>query len=235
MPAPPMIQETDYSGESDADLLTLISWRKEGGDIARQAWGELYSRYFRSLSLICLKKYGNQLGVHGVEDLVSETFIQVFNGGADKFHTKETDPKKQRNHIGAWLGVIAHRLFLQRLRDRQRLAMFQFEDGFDPKASTPAPKELDFDFPVNEEPISPERIEQSKRLQTVLDGLKGEERIILLTRFDNYQPSGGKQQFREGDLDQLVNDLGLTKDNIRQIVHRTFKKARNQLLGEVQE
>ncbi len=79
--------------------------------------------------------------------------------------------------------------------------------------------------------MSPERIEQCNRLQAVLDSLNDRERLILMTRFDNYEPAGGKQQFREDDLKHLMNDLGLTKDNIRQILNRTFQKVKKQLLS----
>jgi RNA polymerase sigma factor (sigma-70 family) len=216
------IMETDCSQESDVDLLTLISWRKEDNDGARRAFGEFYSRYFKLLTCICMRKYRKQIGDHEIEDLVNTTFLRVFESAATKFKTSETDFTKLRHHIGAWLGKIAHNLFRMQLRGKN-LSVVLFENDFDPPTT-------DFDPTLTEEDeISPEYVALCKRLQKVLDALTDQERDILLTRFENYHGSGGKEQFRSDDLERLANDWELTKDHVRQIYHRTFQKVKKQL------
>jgi len=223
------IQKIDCNSESDADLLTLISWREEDENEARRALGEFYNRHFKLLAWGCMKKYGRQIGEQGVEDLVNDTFMKVFKTAASKFKTDEKDPKKLQHLIGAWLGGIAYNLFIERLQKRKRLPEFQVEDDFDPHDEDGfIPEDIDF-VPLDENPMPPERIEQYKRLRPVLDGLIDRERIILLTRFKNYHFSDGKQQFHPDDLERLTNDLELTKDHVRQIFNRTLQKVKKQL------
>lgn len=210
-----MVQETDFENESDADLLTLISWRQDDGEAARAAWREFYNRYFKLLAHICMKRYERQIGQQGVNDLVNDTFLRVFDGGADTFKTDETDPQKLRHHVGAWLGAIALNIFRARRRGEKRLPMVQLED---------------FEFPVEEStPLSEERSEQCERLKDVMESLQPRERDILLARFANYHRSKGKQQFEPHVLERLAMDWKITKDNVRQIYSRTMRKIKEQL------
>lgn len=207
--------ETDLSEESDADLLTLISWRQEDGDAARAAWREFYSRYFKLLAHICMNRFAAQIGEQDVNDLVTDTFLRVFDGGADTFKTRENDPQKLRHHIGAWLGQIALNIFRVRLRGEKRLPTVQPED---------------LDFPVDTPtPLSDERAAQCERLREVLQNLQPRERDILLARFANYHRSGGKQQFEPHVLERLAKDWGITKDNVRQVYSRTMRNVKEQL------
>lgn len=215
MQEPAKVQETDFTEESDVDLLTLISWREEDGDAARAAWGEFYRRYFKLLAHICMVRFGQKLGEHDVENLVNDTFLRVFDGGADTFKIDETDPEKLRHLIGAWLSQIALNIFRARLRGEKRLPLVQVEE---------------FEFPVEESPpLSDERAEQCERLKEVLENLKPRERDILLARFANYHRSTGKQQFESHVLERLSKEWKITKDNVRQIYSRTMRKVQEQL------
>ena len=215
LPEPAKVQETDLSVESDADLLTLISWREEDGRVARVAWREFYSRYFKLLAHICMQRFVGKIGEQGVNDLVNDTFLRVFDGGADTFKTEESDPQKLRHQIGAWLGQIALNIFRSRLRGEKRLPTIQPED---------------LEFPVEvTAPLSDERAEQCERLREVMQNLQPRERDILLARFANYHRSGGKQQFESHVLERLAKDWRITKDNVRQIYSRTMRKVKDQL------
>ena len=214
MQEPAKVQETDFGNESDADLLTLISWREDDGEAARAAWRAFYDRYFKLLAHICMKRYAQQIGEQGVNDLVNDTFLRVFDGGADTFKTEETDPEKLRHQIGAWLGAIALNIFRARLRGEQRLPMVQVEEiEFRTEESTP---------------LSDERAEQCERLKEVLENLQPRERDILLARYANYHRSKGKQQFEPHVLERLSKDWKITKDNVRQIYSRTMRKVEEQ-------
>ncbi|MDA7978969.1 MAG: sigma-70 family RNA polymerase sigma factor [Pirellulales bacterium] len=215
MQEPAKVQETDFTEESDADLLTLISWREEDGEAARAAWREFYDRYFKLLAYICMKRFASQIGDQGVNDLVNDTSLRVFDGGTDTFKTDETDPEKLRHLIGAWLSQIALNIFRARLRGEKRLPLVQVEE---------------FEFPIEESPpLSGERAEQCEQLKEVLEDLKPRERDILLARCANYHRSKGKQQFESHVLERLAKDWRITKDNVRQIYSRTMRKVEEQL------
>jgi RNA polymerase sigma factor (sigma-70 family) len=215
LPEPAKVQEADLSKESDADLLTLISWREEDVEGARAAWRDFYGRYFKLLAHICMKRFAQQIGVQGVNDLVNDTFLRVFDGGADTFKTEETDPQKLRHLIGAWLGQIALNIFRGRLRGEKRLPTVQVEE---------------FEFPIKDPtPLSDERADQCERLQEVLQSLQPRERDVLLARFANYHRSGGKQQFEPHVLERLARDWRITKDNVRQIYSRSMRKVKEKL------
>ena len=215
MPQAAKPQELDLSDESDADLLTMVSWREDDEEAALAAWGEFYRRYFDLLTLICLKAYQRQIGEAGVEDLVNDTFLRVWTHGAATFRTAETDPGKLRKLIGVWLGEIARNLLLIQLRGRNRLPEIAFDE------TEHACEEAT--------PLSEERRQQCEQLREALDGLSERERDVLMARFSNYHRSGGKQQFDPEVLADLAEKWQITKDSIRQVLCRTLKRIRSQL------
>lgn len=215
LPQAAKTQETDFSRDSDADLLTLISWRDDDEEAACAAWGEFYRRYFKLVSVICLKAYNRQIGESGVEDLVNDTFLRVYTHGAATFRTSETDNERIRKLVGVWLGEIAKRLFLMQLRGRKELPEVAFDET--EHACQEATE------------LSEERREQCERLRKILDGLNERERDVLMARFSNYHRSGGKQQFDSEVLADLAEKLQITKDGVRQILCRTLKKVKVQI------
>ena len=208
-------QETDLSNESDADLLTYISWRDEHEEAALAAWGEFYLRHFDLLTVICLKAYQPQIGEAGVEDLVNDAFLRVLTHGAATFKTSENDPDKIRKLVGVWLSKIAKNLFLMHLRGKKKMPEVTFEETEHECEETT--------------PLSEERLKQCEQLRVVLDSLKERERDVLMARFSNYHRSGGKQQFDPEVLADLAEKLQITKDAVRQILCRTLKKIKEQL------
>ncbi len=53
LPIAEKIEKTDIiDRESDADLLTYISWRHESEDEARRAFGVFYERYFKQVAYL---------------------------------------------------------------------------------------------------------------------------------------------------------------------------------------
>lgn len=209
-------QKTAFDGETDADLLTMIGWRQEDEPGARQAWAEFYNRHFNFLAAACLDAYRKQIGDTGVEDLVNETFLQVFLHGAETFRTDESDPDTIRKLVRAWLCKVAHNLFLMERRGCQKRKVTAFEDidliPFDPRPE-----------------LSPERVANCARVREVLDSLTERERDVLFSRFWNYDPDGGKQSFSSEILADLVERWDTTEENIRQILCRALKKVKDQL------
>ena len=209
------MQTIDFANETDADLITLISWREDDADAAYQALGEFYGRYYDTLMFSCRKKLKSKIGDQGVEDLVHDVFIQIYEGAAKTFKTKEADPKRLRHQIWAWLDKIAFNLFLMILREKKRMR------------EIPITK---FDFPSEEpSPISAERAKQCEKLRHVVEGLSPREQDILLTKFANYEPSLKQQHFHPADLEQLAKDWDILPDHVRQILFRAIQKIKDRL------
>jgi len=215
LPQAAKTQETDLSNESDADLLTFISWRHDEEEAALAAWGEFYLRHFKLLTAICLKAYQPQIGEAGVEDLVNDTFLRVLTHGAATFKTSENNPDKLRKLIGVWLGRIANNLFLMQLRSQEKIPEVAFDE------TEHACEEAT--------PLSEGRRRQCEQLRGVLDSLKERERDVLMARFSNYHRSDRKQQFDPEVLADLAEKYQVTKDTVRQILCRTMKKVKEQL------
>lgn len=209
------IQETDFSKDTDADLLTLISWREEDGEGARKAWGEFYTRHFDFLSAVCLKSYGVRLGSEDVKDLVNDTFLRVFTHGADSFRTDDADADNVRKLVRVWLCQIAKTLFLMRIRGRKRLPEVGFEES----------ENASIEFT----PLSPEREVQCERVRELLAQLPEREFDVLMARLSNYHRNAGKQQFDSELLTDLAERWQVTKDYVRQILSRTLRKIKDQL------
>ncbi len=212
----PEIQTTDFSKDTDADLLTMISWKQEDDDGAREAWGEFYRRHFTFLSFVCLKFYGRQLGDAGVEDLVNETFLHVFAKAAQGFRPgDDSDAQVNRRHVESWLRTVAHNVFLMDLRGRRR----------DPNTML-----YDIDVAMPTAPtMSAEREEQCQRVREVIESLPERERDVLFARFWNYDRAGGKQTFAPEVLADLIDRWETTDANIRKILSRTLKKIKERL------
>jgi RNA polymerase sigma factor (sigma-70 family) len=208
--------EADFSKETDADLLTMISWRPDDESAARDAWAEFYRRHFKFLSVVCLRAYSHQLGSAGVEDLVSDTFLQVYAHGAETFRTGETDQDTIRKLVRAWLRTIAHNLFLMERRGRKRRRETVF-DEIDVGAPAPAPR------------MSPARAADCEQVREVLDSLSERERDVLFARFWNYDMAAGKQSFASAVLADLVDRWNTTDANIRQILSRALNKIKDRL------
>lgn len=209
---------TDFSKDTDADLLTLISWRGENESAAREAWGEFYRRHFKFLSVVCLRAYGIQIGYAGVEDLVNDLFLQVFAHGADTFRTSESDREIIRKLIRSWLRTVAHNLFLmdRRGRKRRREAAFDEVDVGTPNRTAPT--------------MSADRAANCARVREVIESLSERERDVLFARFWNYDITADKQSFASDVLADLVETWKTTDANVRQILCRTLKKIEDRLV-----
>jgi RNA polymerase sigma factor (sigma-70 family) len=209
------IQEPDFIKDTDADLLTLISWREEDEEGARRAWGEFYTRHFNFLSAVCLKSYGNRLGADGVQDLVNDTFLRVFTHGAHNFRTDQPEADYVRKLVRVWLCKIANSLFLMELRGRKRLPEVVFEES----------EHAAIEFT----PLSLERETQCERVRELLAQLPEREYDVLMARLSNYHRNEGKQQFDPEVLSDLAERWQVTKDNVRQILSRSLRKIKDQL------
>ena len=204
--------ETDFTNDTDADLLTMASWQATDGEAARKAWGEFYLRHFNFLGAVCMR-YKKSIGIQGVEDLVNETFIRVFTHGAETFATSEDDPVQIRKQVRKWLRVIAHRQFLMNLRGRDDLAEQLF-----------AEVEVSSRAPISQ---SEETRVLCEKARAVVETLSDRELDVLFARFWNYDITAKKKQTFDPDvLADLQVRWETTDANIRKILSRTLTKIR---------
>lgn len=204
--------ETEFTNDTDADLLTMVSWQATDEEAARDAWGEFYDRHFKFLAAACLRAYANSIGEHGVEDLVNDTFVRVFTHGAETFATSESDPTQIRRQVRKWLRTIAHRLFLMGIRGRDDITEKLFAEI---EVHNPSPTTF-----------SSERKAQCTKVRDIVETLADRELDVLFARFWNYDKTAEKQTFDPEVLADLQERWETTDANIRKILSRTLGKIK---------
>ena len=209
---------TDFSNDTDADLLTIISWKGEDEYAAREALGELYRRNAPYLTAVCLRAYRRSIGDDAVHDLVSDTFLRVFRHAAAAFEpSDETDAENIRKHVRAWLGTITYNLFLMKLRGATEQSTKLIDGNKCGRIPNPV------QFPS-------ENLCKYDEIRNVIENeLTARERDVLYARLWNYDVNAEKQMFDPDVLADLVEQWGTTNANIRQILSRTLRKIRDHL------
>jgi RNA polymerase sigma factor (sigma-70 family) len=213
----------DLSRHPDGRLLALMSGQGAGAQTAREAWAEFYRRHAGYLYAVCLRAYGRLLGGEpGVEGLVSDAFLAVFQRGAATFKPGGSgNPDAARRHVRAWLGQIARRLVLVRLRQRR----LQPEDLVDavgcrvfPSRTAPQPRAGD---------------ELVLRVRRAMEAVLTErERDLVATRMQFYDPEETQQRLTPEVLADLAQRWQTTPENLRQSYHRALGKIRKTLESE---
>jgi RNA polymerase sigma factor (sigma-70 family) len=206
----------DLSRDADDILLAVIA-RREDQTAAREAWAEFYRRHVRYVYAVCLRAYCRLLGGEaGVEALVSDTFLAVFQRGASTFRSSgSNDPEVMRKHVRAWLGQIARRLALLHLR-RERARPEDLAGAVRWRSV----------LPRSEEPPGAAG-EDVRRVRHAMETVLSErERDVLCTRMQFYDPEKAQQRLESQTLRDLANRWQTTPDNIRQVYHRAIAKIR---------
>ena len=204
----------DLATASDGHLLWLMG-RKEDTDLARAAWGAFYSRHVTFLYGVCSRAYARQLGTHGVEDLVAETFRRVYTHGALTYQSDVLEGSEVQLHrVQSWLTTIAQRLACDILGGcRLERIHFEQEEWQEVPAKT--------DEPVSEITADVCRVMQST--------LTDREEDVLRTTYHWYDPTKEHQKLPEAVLSSLAKRWNTTPDNIRQIRSRALRKLKDAL------
>jgi RNA polymerase sigma factor (sigma-70 family) len=200
--------------QSDADLLLLMSMRREEPCAARAAWEAFYLRHGRYVWVVCRRAYGDLLG-GDVDDLVIETFRRAYeraesfnDGGLD-------DPERLTLRTRAWLGRIAQRLFQTLMRTRRLASVSRLE--------------LDHWQNIAPEEEAPRDEKRIRRVRRALEQLTPREQLVLRTTMQWYQPDKANQRMPDDVVADLAGTLDTTAENLRQIRRRALKKLRQML------
>ncbi len=203
----------NFSEDSDYDLLEIMTWKDSDPIAAKEAWAEFYHRHVKYLYYVLLKSIKGLCKHELAEDLTSETLLRVFERGAVTFkRSKEEDPDKIRRHVRAWIGKIAHNLKCEVFRGR---SFNEIKVPFDNIE----------DISNNEVTSYSQRNEELYHLfETVLDERK---KGILRVIFMYYDPTKPNQKLPDDVLDDISQQWGITRVNIRQIKSRALKKIKD--------
>lgn len=200
----------DLRQESDEDLLIYMSMREDDPAVARAAWAEFFQRHREYLYRLCRKLSKGVLDEAGAKDLVQDTFIRAYHRAGTFNGEGIKDPDRLRRRTRAWLGRIAHRIFLDMLRGRDGLREVPLEEN------DPGPEP---------EPIQSSGTSTSRQLlNEAIDSLSEREQIVLRTTYQYYEPGKKNQHLPHDVVEDLAKTLQTTPENLRQIKRRALRK-----------
>jgi len=209
----------DGSEPSDDVLLARISDKSDESS-CRAAWGTFYERHAEYLYGVCMRAYRTILGETGVEDLVAETFLKVYDKGAASYEPAEDgDADYRRQRVRAWLGTSAKNLVRDILRGRKRLPMshLEHEEWQD----------------VPEHDGCPQSKSAEKVCRVMEEVLSERERDVLRVTFHWHNPAKDHQKLPDEAVEELARLWNLKPDNIRQIRKRALQKLKAALPPDV--
>jgi RNA polymerase sigma factor (sigma-70 family) len=202
--------------DTDADLLTYMSWRASDPQSARAAGGAFYDRHIRYVYGVCLRaarKYF--MDATCAEDLAAETFSRVYERAGTFNNGGITDPVGLRLRVRAWIGAIAKNVVMDALRGRQ-VAPEQHLDSdawYEQPAGIPAADSADVAL-------------VRRAMEEMLDD---REREVIRVTFLAYKPGAIQQRLSNVETAELAQALQTTPDNLRKIRRNAMHKIREYL------
>ena len=97
----------DVRDDSDEDLLVYVGWKAEHPELASAACDEFYRRHLKYVYAVIDRAYGSELGKEGVMDMVTDTFLRVYERAHTYQPCGEKDQGRQRRNALAWVSTIA--------------------------------------------------------------------------------------------------------------------------------
>lgn len=181
---------------------------------AQLAWAEFFERHWRYLLGVCRGSYGLSLGDLGVEDLVKDTFIRVYQKAATFTPAVTGGVDVRRQRVRAWLGKVANRLFLASWRQECRVISIDelIAEGIEPAVREGADPE---DHPSNP------RLEL---VRLALATLTPREHEVLVASYAWYDSTQGCHRMPDSELAALAAKYQTTPVNIRKIRSRAKEK-----------
>ena len=208
----------------EAELLGVMSRQQVNPEAARNAWGELYRRHARYVSVSVARGYSDSIGgASAVSDVVVDAFQAAFKWAAEqprredvlaKFHAP--DPDITRRRVLGWLTVIARRLALHRIVQSSSHPAEHFGCDYD---SCPDASE------ESEPPPSGYRAQ----LQDALVHLQQGERDVLQLSLQWYDPELRQFNLPRGEAARVAASLGISAGTFRQRRCRALKRLQSLL------
>jgi RNA polymerase sigma factor (sigma-70 family) len=200
----------------DEPILELLEWLSlEGEDEWQAAAREIHARYHGFLYRVLFKPLKDR-GV--LEDIVLRTLGAVFKHHAKFERRKDETPEATEKRFRRWLVTIAN----NRSRDYLRKTKpFETRDEAFWKQV-----EADLSVPTEDAPPSP----VVRAVEEVMAEFKDREQVIIRAWLQ-YCPNITNPQSKlpRDVLQELSDDLGTTKDNIRAIRSRALRRLKGKL------
>ncbi|NTW49023.1 MAG: sigma-70 family RNA polymerase sigma factor [Chlorobiales bacterium] len=198
-------------GKTDEELLAYLSGPGIERHLTESAFGEFYNRHARYLYFICKRDYQATLGEEGVQDLVQETFIRVYEKAGTFKSDGLTDKEKLTLRTHGWLRRIAANLFLSKRRAQTGVP----ETLLGPDMLAGLAETL-----PNDEQDSTES-PKITMMKEALSTLSEREREIMQTIYQWYEPG---KKLPSHIVDELTERYKTTPENIRKIRSRARQK-----------
>jgi RNA polymerase sigma factor (sigma-70 family) len=202
-----------FANDSDADLLTYMSWRETDPANARNAGAAFYNRHLRYVFVVCRNTARRFfLGDDCVQDLVSETFHRVYERAGTFTSGGISDDDQRRRLVRGWLGAIARNVVNDELRGRQATP----EENLTLEAWLRRPHEA-----------TPEQSMLGDLVSRAMnESLDEREREVVRITFQGYKPGSAHQRLSNEDVAALSKSLQTTSDNLRKIRKAALAKLR---------
>lgn len=210
MPMP----ELDVRQDSDEDLLVYISWQKDQPEASKAACSEFYQRHLKYVFAVIKRAFGEELGQQGVEDMVTDTFLRVFEKAGMYQPCGEKSPDRQRRNVRAWMGAVAMNVCRDHFRHPDtRLTLV--DDWHDHQAH----RRKQDDCPVV-------LTDDLKCVHEAMKHLNDREESIVRVTMAYWKIGEEHQRLPNKVADDLARSLDTSPENVRKIRERAMKKLK---------
>lgn len=212
MPLP----DLDLHSESDEDLLVMMSWQRDQPEVAKAACDEFYQRHVKYVFAVIQRAHGPELGHHGVEDMVMETFIRVFEKADTYRPCGSENAESQRRNALAWVGTIANNTCIDYFRRADTELVFA--DDLDSEGRTPETHDCE---------ELPELSDDLQLVHEAMATLDERERTVLRVTMAYWKIGAEHQRLPNEVSEELARSFDTTPTNIRKIRERAIGKVRD--------
>lgn len=209
------LQDHDVRGDADEDLLVYVGWKADHRETAKAACDEFYRRHLKYVYAVIDRAYGSELGKDGVVDMVTDTFVRVFERAHTYKPCGEKDPDRQRRNALAWVSAIALNLCRDHFRDpdTRHVLVDEWSDSTEPEARS-------------DDYVEPEFSGELKCIHEAMEKLSEREQTIVRVTMDYWKPGSEHQRLPNEVAEELARTFEITSDNLRKIRERALKKIR---------
>jgi RNA polymerase sigma factor (sigma-70 family) len=208
----------NWDAEKDDKLLSCMAQGES--EEKQQAFEAFYRRHREYLYATCYRVASRyQVGLFDHDDLFQSTMVKAFKN-ANTFNAAGiTDRQQLEDKVDAWLGEIAENVAFDLVRRKPICVLLdpQLLEGDDDGEGAI--------YAQSRESATCDGINEIGLIREAIDTLSHAEQTVLWTVSQFYERRD-HQRTPSKDLDELVERLGISRDNFRKIKERAKKKIR---------
>lgn len=206
---------TQWDGEADDKLIACMAdGASEKGRLAFDVFYRRHAEYLYGICYNLVNRY--KFGFFSEEDVFQTTMLKA----RDNAHTFKSNgiknPQELEDAVDAWLGGIAKHAVFDLFRRIPRCVCLdpQLLDGED---------DVDMAFIQANESTEENQKEEIKLMREAIDALSPKEREVIWA-ISQFYVRRAHQRTPAEDLDEIVQGLGISRDNFRKIKQRARAK-----------